>query len=83
MNPIESSHRLHFLTEIKIQFRSIQSNQEWSSDIDKIDVKYQTISFRIPTYSWPITVQTTVNVIVQQGDTILKLLEYFYIPQCN
>lgn len=69
--------------EIKIKFQSIPFDRDWLIEINPIEVKYQAISFRIPNLPWSINTPTKVNVIVQQGNTLLDTLEYSYIPQCN
>lgn len=73
------------ITEIQITFQSTASQSPWSFPIDtsSIEVKYQAISFQTPVCPWVISARTAVNVIVQQGNTVLKLLEYSYIPQGN
>ena len=79
----ELSRMIFCVLEIKIKFQSIPPDRDWSSEINPIQVKYQAISFPIPNFPWPINVPTKVNVLVQQGNTLLDTLVFSYIPQCN
>lgn len=79
----EISRMIFYSIEIKIIFQSMPPDRPRSMEIPSIQVKYQAISFPIPNFPSVINIPTKVNIIVQQGNTLLNTLEYTYLPPGN
>jgi len=71
----------HVVTlDLCIIFKCDIANDQWVHHVTNFDLQDRMISFRVPIFPYEISQSTPVNIILQQGDSLIDVLEYAYLP---
>ncbi|UJR23123.1 hypothetical protein I4U23_026144 [Adineta vaga] len=70
--------------DLQVKFECERPDGLWSQTVSDLEVKDQMVSFRTPTFEYPIDQITPVNIVLRQKRRTLESLIFYYIPidQC-